>query len=285
VAPTVTQPPPDGDYVTLDVSAPNPDLTPDVRVVLTRPAGDLNVIPFDESSFAIVDSTTDLMDFYDAATGERLRQTTIDVPNPWIAWAAFGPDDVLYSYEGEQEALNPEGLHVVEFVARAPTADGYREVARVPYHVGDGFWGLGETGVYVWERSNVVLPYVNHDGTPSGATREEIPVVQELDRQTLKVSRGTHSWTVYYVGSHCFDPEETMLLCLTGGLPGPGESVVLIDYFSANDPNRPMESKITLLADTITTWDTSWRYVGVVGANLLVTRTLNGRIEVGLIEP
>lgn len=277
--PATTQPPPIGPHTALDMSAPDPSLTVEPRLVGVYPTvSDASgfpstfAVPSGDGQIALIDGPTATVRFLDPLTAQVTALLGIAPEVSDTVWVHFGPDDVMYTYQGET-ARSPA------FVAFAPVDGVYVEVARVEYLLGDVPFGAGEMGISV-SGAGVVMPYVGADGTPSGSTVASLPITWELHAQTLTIARGTSAWTVYYLNDDCLFDTGGSSFCVPSR-EGPGDSVVLINNFPQMEDPR---SRITLLADVATSWDTDWRYAGPIGDDLLVTRTSDETLEIGIIE-
>ena len=124
------------------------------------------------------------------------------------------------------------------------------------------------------------------DGQPNGATVEGDRLSLQLpaDGQDLyTVGRSARSWIVNYE----FPPDAGLpesdgcVLCATAHL-GPDDSVVLIDRSPTTDGD--LQSKLTVLSDQVTTYDTDWDFIGLLGGKMLFDRLDHDSIDFGTVE-
>jgi hypothetical protein len=276
--PPTTQPPPDGDYITLDMSVPNPSFEVEPRSLTSFATNGRILAIAGPDLFAVIDANAGTIEYYDPRSGLAIRHVPMEQVGENIAWAAFGPDDVLYTYEGDGAGQDNPDTSDMAFVARGLRNGRYDAIASVEHAIGDVGFGFEATGIFASERTNIVLPYVDRDGDPSGAIHP-VPVIDSaIDGQTLTVRKGDRSWTIYYLHGDCYN--EGFSNC-NNPRQGPGDSVVLVDFFPSFEEPR---QRVTLLGDTVISMDLPWQYVGPIGKDLLVSRRVDDRTDVAIIE-
>jgi hypothetical protein len=279
-APPLLNPPTDAPVTVIDLSQPSPQLEPTIIARYPQANGGsegarYHVMAAGTDRVAVLDTAGNTVRFLDAATGAELAVHAVDRNPDIVRGPVFvGPDDVLYISSGVFSG--PPG-----FAGYALTNDTYREVATAQHGVGDSVITLGAYGITVAGTDDPLMPYVGVDGVPSGATLDITALSWNLDRDTLRVRRGDSSWTVTYVANSCLASSGGSATCLLVQ-PGPGDSVVLTDHpFNGT----PLATRLTVLQTTPSSWDTDWQMVGAVGNSLLLTRTTNEQIEIGIIDP
>ena len=275
--------------VTIDLAAPVGRIVPAVIASFPiSPPGDLFptafATPAGPRRFAVLDDVTGQLRFVDAATAAVLA--TYSTPVPVIGdqifiggLVAVGPDDVLYV---EQSDSGGQG----QLVAYAPRSGSYVEVARVADPASPAVTlQLGRTGVVdSGSPGSPLLAYVGVDGKPSGAIVSESGYTLHAEGDHYRVERDNRSWAVAFT----LPPESGMPtpavcpLCLPSAA-GPHGSVVLFNH--APGPGGDVLTKLTVLSDTITTYDTDWSYVGVLGDAMLFSKLTQSVIEIGAYSP
>ncbi len=176
----------------------------------------------------------------------------------------------------------------LEMVAYARTGDSYKEVARVEHGYLDGQLALAATGVAtIGQPDTPFMPYVDMHGQPSGATMDDDRLSLSPPRdssQIYTVQRADRTWTVNYE----FPPdaglptsETACVLCATAQL-GPGDTTVLVVKSPTADGD--LQNKLSLLSDQVTTYDTDWDYLGVLGGEMLFDRLDQDSITFGTVD-
>jgi hypothetical protein len=249
------------------------------------PPGDLHptayVATAPNNRIAVLDDVTGVVRFIDGTTRMDITQYRADVPTigaqAFIANYFFvGPDDVLYVNEsdGDTETV----------VAIARKGDSYVEVARAPHGNGDGTLRLGRRGVSALSAADPIMPYVGVDGRPSGATLDvDDLVLTSQPASAYTVQRAERTWAVTYVfpADVGLPPSDTCVLCASAYL-GPGTNVVLVNRSPTSGGD--LQTKLTVLSDQITTYDTDWNYVGVLGDKLLFDHFDQDSLDLGTVE-
>jgi len=272
--------------VTIDLTANLPRLEPHqiASFPIVAP-GDLlptaYATPAPDNKIAILDDVTGVLRFIDGTT--RMDITQYGTPVPTIGsqsfisgFVAVGPDDVLYVNEGSADSTS--------LAAYARSGDKYLEVARVANGTANAPLSLGPTGVVASGTPTPLMPYLGTDGRPSGATVD----IDDLATtpgpgNTYSVDRSGRVWNVRYVvpTDTGLPPSATCTLCATGYL-GPAGSVVLTTKSPTVDGD--LQTKLSVLADTVSTYDTDWDYIGVLNGQLLFDRLDQDSIDLGTVD-
>jgi hypothetical protein len=272
--------------VTIDLTATLPRLEPHqiASFPIVAP-GDLlptaYATPAPDNRIAILDDVTGVIRFIDGTT--RMDITQYGTPVPTIGsqsfisgFVAVGPDDVLYVNEGSADNTS--------LAAYARTGDKYKEVARVANDTGNVPLMLGPNGVMAMGTPTPLMPYVAADGQPSGATLDldELATTAGPD-DTYSVDRSGTIWNVRYLlpADTGLPPSETCTLCASGHL-GPAGSVVLTTKSPTADGD--LQTKLSVLSDQVTTYDTDWDYIGVLNGQLLFDRLDQDSIDLGTVD-
>ena len=284
-APTTT-PPRTPLTATVDLTAAVERLEPrQIGSYPIEPPGDLFPTAYATTApgnrIAVLDDVTGVVHFVDGSTGMDVAHYPTGVPTigsqSYIAQFFFvGPDDVLYVNEG--------GADVPALVAYGRAGDSYDEVARVSHGIGDGQLMLGRTGVQAMGVPDPIMPYVGIDGQPSGATLD----VDELsltsaEKDVYAVQRADRTWNVTYLFpiDAGLPPSDTCVLCASAYL-GPRQTAVLINRSPTRDGD--LTTKLTLLDDQITTYDTDWDYIGTLDGAMLFDRLDQDSLDLGIVE-
>ena len=273
--------------VTIDLTSAVTELDPMLIVSYPiEPPGDVHPTAFATVApgerIALLNNVTGVVRFIDGATRMDITQYPTEVPvigSPSFVANDFfvGPDDVLYVDEGSAD-------QALQIVAYARTGDKYLEVARAPHASSDGQLVLGASGVAtIGQPDAPILAYVGKDGQPSGAKVEGDRLSLQLpsaNQNIYTVGRGTRSWVVSYE----FPPDaglpesDSCVLCATAHL-GPDDAVVLTN--KSPTPDGDLQTKLTVLSDQVTTYDTDWDSIGVLGGKMLFDRLDQDSIDFG----
>ncbi|HEY4608215.1 MAG TPA: hypothetical protein VIH06_03405, partial [Ilumatobacteraceae bacterium] len=97
------------------------------------------------------------------------------------------------------------------------------------------------------------------------------------------VNRAGTVWNVTYVlrADSGVPPSDTCSLCAVGHL-GPDGSVVLTT--KSPTPDGDLQTKVSVLADQVSTYDTQWDYIGVLNGQLLFDRLDQDSIDIGTVD-
>ena len=128
------------------------------------------------------------------------------------------------------------------------------------------------------------MPYLGPDGEPSGATLDiDDLVVLHDSSDVYTVSRAGNTWSVTYLypPNSGLPDTDVCFLCASASL-GPGESVVVVNQ--SPTPDGDLQRKVTVLSDTVVTYNSDWEYVGALGAKLLFARLDQDSIDIGTVE-
>jgi hypothetical protein len=283
---TSTTAPPVSLVATIDLTAALPRLEPhQILSTPIQPPGDLFPTAYAATApndrIALLDDVTGVVRFLDGTTRMDITQYPTDVPKigsqTFISGDFFvGPDDVLYVNEG--------GGDTPTLVAYGRVGDRYVEVARTPHGVGDGVLMLGRTGVSEVGVTDPIMAYVGVNGQPSGATLgiDALSVTND-SKDVYTIQRGSSTWTVTYVfpPDAGLPPSDGCVLCASVSL-GPGATAVLVNQ--SPDAGGDLKTKLTVLSDQVTTYDTDWHYVGVLDGKMLFDRLDQDSIDLGTAE-
>jgi hypothetical protein len=286
-APTSTTSVVDATPVTVDLEADAPQLEPtQILSYPIAPPGDLFPTAYATTApgdrIVVLDDVTGVVRFVDGTTLAELAQFPTDIPTIGSPSFVFrgeilvGPDDVLYVDEGSGEP----GTWIVAYVLRG---DRYVEVARVEHPSDGSRVRMFRSGVGFAPES-LLMPYLGLDGEPSGATVDIDDVVVLHDRTDVyTVTRAGATWRVQYL----YPPDSGLpdtdicILCASASL-GPGESVVVLNQ--SPTPDGDLQRKVTVLSDTVVTYNSDWDYVGPLGGKLLFARLDQDSIDIGTVE-
>ena len=244
------------------------------------PAAYVAVAP--NNRIAILNDITGVVRFIDGTTRMDITQYKTTVPTigsqDFVANGFLvGPDDVLYVDESDAS-----GSRAV--VALARKGDSYTEVARAAHAADVGTLRLGRTGVVGVGSPEPILAYVGADGQPSAATIDTDDVtLASPAKDAYTVQRGGDTWNVTYQfpSDAGLPPSDTCVLCPDAYL-GVGSAVVLVNQSPA--AGGDLQTKLTVLSDTITTYDVDWNFVGVLGDALLFDRFDQDSLDLGTVE-
>jgi hypothetical protein len=264
-----TAPFPDVPETIIDLTQPAPALAPTPLASYPWPVGDdsmpgLVVAEAGPDQFAVLATTSGVIDFLDSRTGQVVRSEQLAIsPGSKMCCLLVGPDDIVYV--NHLEGGTPQ------FVAYAPIAGAYVEVARQPHGVGDSAILLGPRGIGVVGVDPPLMPFVGADGQPSGATLDIEPLRFDAEG---RLGRGESVWDLAYPGGRCEGCSST--------LPGPGTSVVIVDGFPDGGSTA---FRLTVLDEQeVSMWDTDWLYVGPLDNALLMQRIVGDQIEIGIVH-
>lgn len=229
----------------------------------------------------VLDDVTGIVRFVDGTTLTELAQYPTDIPT--IGSQSFvvageilvGPDDVLYVEEGSAEPT-------ISIVAYGLSGDRYVELSRVE-HAADARVRLFRSGVGLGP-DPLLMPYLGADGRPSGATMDiDDLVVLHDSSDVYTVTRANKSWklTYLYPPDSGLPHSDICVLCASASL-GPGRTVVALNH--SPTPDGDLQGVITLLADTVVTYDNDWQYIGALGGKLLFDRLDQDSIDIGTVE-
>jgi hypothetical protein len=271
---------------TIDLTAALPRLEPHQIVSYPiEPPGDLFPTAYATTApnnrIALLNAATGVVRFIDGTTRMDITQYPTDVPTigsqTFIAGNFLvGPDDVLYVDEG--------GGDTPALVAYGRKGDRYVEIARIPSAIGDGVVMLGRTGVSALGVPAPIMPYVGIDGQPSGATLhiDDLGFTSDA-KDVYTLQRGGSTWTVTYVFplDAGLPTSDGCVLCATAYL-GPEKTAVLIS--KSPDTGGDLKTKLTVLSDQVTTYDTDWNYIGTLDGKMLFDRLDQDSIDLGTAE-
>jgi|GEM_PF-7132363 len=285
-ATSATFPTPEPISATVDLSASIDRLEPEqIATYPIAPPGDLFPTAYATTApnnrIVILDDVTGVVRFIDGTTRTDIAQYPTSIPTigsqSFVAGYFFaGPDDVLYVNEG--------GDTTPAMVAYAKVGDSYTEVNRVSHGVGDSTFVLGRTGVSVVGETEPLLLYLGEDGQPSGSTLDvdQLTITSEI-KDVYTVHRAGRTWSVTYVipADAGLPDSDTCVLCPSAFL-GPNDTVVLVNRSPTTDGD--LQTKLTILSDTVVTYDVDWDYIGTLGGTMLFDRLDQDSIDIGGVE-
>ena len=129
-----------------------------------------------------------------------------------------------------------------------------------------------------------VMAYVGKDGQPSGAELDtDAFTVTSDSKDVYTAQRGNRTWNVTFVfpADAGLPPSDTCVLCASGYL-GPGSTVVLVNKSPANGGD--LQTKVTVLADQVTTYDTDWNYIGTLDGKLVFDHLDQDSLDIGTVD-
>jgi hypothetical protein len=272
---------------TVDLTASVETLEPEqIATFPIAPPGDLFPTAYATTApgdrIAILDDVTGVVRFIDGTTRVDIAQFPTSIPTigsqSFVAGYFFvGPDDVFYVNESGADGLP-------SMVAYARSGDTYGEVARVTHGIGDSTLTLGRSGVSVVGVADPIMPYVGVDGLPSGATLDvdQLTVTSEI-KDVYTVHRAGHTWSVTYVipTDAGLPDSDTCVLCPSAFL-GPNSTVVLVNRSPTTGGD--LQTKLTVLSDTVVTYNTDWDYIGTINGKMLFDRLDQDSIDIGAVE-
>jgi hypothetical protein len=291
-ATSATFPTPEPISGTVDLTAAVETLEPQqIATFPIAPPGDLFPTAYATTApnnrIAILDDVTGVVRFIDGTTRMDIAQYPTTIPTigsqSFVAGYFFvGPDDVLYVNEISQ---NDADGHP-EMVAYARSADSYKEVARFSHGVGDSTLVLGRSGISIIGLADPIMPYVGVDGQPSGATLDLDQLnVTPTGKDAYTFERAGQSWNVTYtIPTDAGLPTDTdgCVICPNAYL-GPNSTVVLAVKSPTTDGD--LQTKLTVLSDTVVTYDTDWDYIGTLDdGKMLFDRLDQDSIDIGTVE-
>ena len=271
---------------TVDLAAPVETLEPkQIATFPITPPGDLFPTAYATTApnnrIAILDDVTGVVRFIDGTTRMDMTQYPTSIPTIgsqlFVAGYFFvGPNDVFYVNEG--------GADIPSMVAYARSGDKYSEVARVSHGVGDSTLMLGPSGVSVVGEADPIMPYVGADGQPSGATLDVDPLnVTSGTKDVYTVNRAGQIWIVKYVTptDAGLPTSDVCVICPSAYL-GPNTTVVLVTRSPTTGGD--LQTKLTVLSDTVVTYDTDWNYIGTLDGKMLFDRLDQDSIDIGTVQ-
>jgi hypothetical protein len=100
---------------------------------------------------------------------------------------------------------------------------------------------------------------------------------------TYTVQRGSSTWTVTYVlpPDAGLPPSDECVMRGAAYL-GPATSAVLINQ--SPGAGGELDTKLTVLSDHVTTYDTDWHYIGVLDGKLLFDHLDQDSIDLGTAD-
>jgi hypothetical protein len=286
-ATSATSPTPGPIFATVDLRSAVETLEPEqIATYPIAPPGDLFPTAYATTApgnrIAILDDVTGVVRFIDGTTRTDIAEYPTSIPTigsqAFVAGYFFvGPDDVFYVNESGADGLP-------SIVAYARSGDSYSEVARTFHGVGDSILTLDRSGVSVFGETKPIMPYVGVDGQPSGATldADQLTITSEI-KDVYTIHRSGHTWSVTYVipADAGLPDSDTCVLCPSAFL-GPNGTVVLVNRSPTTDGD--LQTKLTVLSDTVVTYDIDWEYIGTLDGKMLFDRLDQDSIDIGTVE-
>ncbi|HEY0520313.1 MAG TPA: hypothetical protein VGC84_12540, partial [Ilumatobacteraceae bacterium] len=130
---------------------------------------------------------------------------------------------------------------------------------------------------------NVLMVYVDTHGQPSGSRTDGDVVGLNSTGNSYSVTRGESTWNATYVfpPDSGLAPSNACVLC-AAAYRGPGSSVVLVNKSPTTDGD--LQTKVSVLGDTVVTFDSDWDYVGDLSGALLFARLDQNQIRLGTVN-